>query len=201
MKELAEARGTVSQREPGVPVPSWDEVVQENRDYVYRLAFHLSGNTHESEDLTQETFLKAFEHRAGFRGESSLRTWLSRIAVNAYLVAKRKNGRVRPVGARVESMRDFLESPEHLVVRGEFLQCIHYLLEYECKPRDRVLLVMRDVNGLSYEEIATVLGITVGAVKTRLHRARRGFRDLLVREGCAALVAGGRCVCEGVRDL
>lgn len=178
---------------PDRPSRTQDIVKLPARFRIYR--------AHEAEDLTWDTFLKAFEGRSGFRGEASVRTWLCRIAVNTYLAAKRKDGRVTLVGRVVECMQDFLESPEHLVVRGEFLQCIHYLLQYECRPPERVILVMRDVNGLSYEEMSQVLGITLGAVKTRLHRARRAFRDLLVQEGCAAIVASGRCICEGVQDL
>jgi RNA polymerase sigma-70 factor (ECF subfamily) len=201
MKELARAQETGTEASPGTGSGSWDIVLQDNRDYVYRLACHLSGNMHEAEDITQETLMKAFEHRAGFRGEASVRTWLSRIAVNTYLASRRKDGRVTAVGTRLEGARDFLDSPEYLVVRGEFLQCIHYLLQYYCRPSDRAILVMRDINGLKYQDISEVLGITLAAVKTRLHRARRAFRDLLIREGCVALVNGGRCVCEGVRDL
>lgn len=180
---------------------SWDQVVRDNRDYVYRVACNLSGDMHEAEDLTQDTFLKAYEHRDGFRGDSSVRTWLCKIAVNTYLTSRRKNGRVQPVGSGVESATDFLESPEYLVVQGEFLQCIHFFLQYRCKPADRALLVMRDLNGQSYEDMARTLGISVGAVKVRLHRARRAFRDLLISSGCAAIVPGGRCVCKEAMGL
>lgn len=180
---------------------SWDKVVLENQDYIYKIACHLTGNVHEAEDVTQETFLKAFEHRDDFRGEASIRTWLYRIAVNTYLARQRKRNRSGKLEADAADSRAWFESPEHMFIKGEFLQCIHYLLEHECRKSDRLVLVMREIEGMSYSEMAEILGITVSAAKVRLHRARKSFRDILIRCQCAAVVSGGRCVCEGVHLL
>lgn len=146
---------------PGSSSDSWDRIVEDNQNYIFRLAFHLAGNIHEAEDVTQEAFMRAFEHRETFRGDASMRTWLSRIAVNVYLASRKRSSRVKAAG-----------------VAGE-----------------------EDLNGMRYDEMARVLGITLGAVKTRLHRARKAMRDLLVESGCSGLVKGGRCTCEEVLDL
>ena len=185
---------------------SWDRIVEDNQNYIFRLAFHLAGNIHEAEDVTQEALMRAFEHRETFRGDASMRTWLSRIAVNVYLASRKRSSRVKAAGVAGEegsfaATTDYLDSPESLVIRGEFMRCIHYLLQHGCRPSERVILVMRDLNGMRYDEIARVLGITLSAVKTRLHRARRAMRDLLLESGCSGLVRGGRCTCEEMLDL
>jgi len=180
---------------------SWDGIVARNYTALYRLAWHLCGSLHEAEDLVQETFLKAFEHRADFRGEASLRTWLSRISVNTYLAKRRRarrEGRMDLAGA---SIADWSSSPEYLVIQEEFHRCIHYILHHDCRPSERIILVLRDLDGLSYDEIAQVLGISLSAVKSRLHRARNAFRERLLQSGCAGLLEKPWCSCEGVRRI
>ncbi|MEW5899109.1 MAG: RNA polymerase sigma factor, partial [Bacillota bacterium] len=155
---------------------------------------------HEADDLTQETFLKAFENLAGFRQEASLRTWLSRITLNTYLAKRRKRLKHESVDIRTMPVPDWSGNPERIVIRRELQWCIHHILRHHL-PRDySVVLVLRDLNGFSYEEIAGMLGISVSSVKSRLHRARRAYRAHLFKSGCAGLVKDYTCYCEGCKN-
>jgi RNA polymerase sigma-70 factor (ECF subfamily) len=178
---------------------SWEQIVVAHHRYIYNLAYCLCNDRHEAEDLTQETFLRAFEGLAGFRGEAAPRTWLTRIAVNAYLATKRRRARHQSLALEVFRVADRDGEPERVVVRKEMQWCIHHVLQHHLTRQYRVVIVLKDLNGFSYEEIATMLGVSVSAVKSRLHRARRAYRDHLVKSGCAGLLEGYTCYCEGVR--
>ncbi len=180
---------------------SWEEIVRTHQRYIYNLAYRLCNDPHEADDITQETFLKAFEHLAGFRQEASLRTWLSRITVNTYLAKKQKRLKHRSIALEILPVPDWSGNPERIVIRRELRWCIHHILQHHLPRNYRVVLVLRDLNRLSYEEIATVLGVSVSAVKSRLHRARLAYRDHLLKSGCAGLVKDYSCYCEGVQEL
>lgn len=180
---------------------SWEEIVLTHQRYIYNLAYNLCNDAHEADDLTQETFFKAFQNLAGFRQEASLRTWISHIAVNTYLAGRRKRARHRSINLETLKVPSQSGNPERVVIRRELQWCIRHILQHHLSREYRVILVLRDLNGLSYEEVAGVLGITVSAVKSRLHRARRAFRDHLFKTGCAGLVRDYTCFCEGVREI
>lgn len=180
---------------------SWEEIVRDHQRYIYNLSYHLCNDPHEADDLTQETFLKAFQGLAEFRWESSLRTWISRIAVNTYLAGRRKRIRHQSISLEILPAPGWSGNPEQVVIRRELQWCIRHTLQYHVSRDHRVILALRDLNGLSYEEVAGVLGISVGAVKSRLHRARKAFRDHLIKSGCAGLLRDYTCYCEGVQEL
>ncbi len=179
-----------------------ENIVETHKDYVYNLAYYLCRDSYEADDLTQETFLKAFEHLDDFRGESSLRTWLSRITINAYNSKQRKQARHQSICLEVISpLADTYYDPERLIIRKELQWCIHHVLQHHVSKEQKTILVLRDLNEMSYEEIAEVLDISVSAVKSRLHRARMAFRNHLVISGCAKLMKDYTCYCEGVMEL
>ncbi len=180
---------------------AWEQLVSEHQRHVYRLAWHLSGDLHEAQDLAQETFARAFEHRTSFRGEASVRTWLSRIAVNTYLLKLRKVKRFKEVTLDTASLADSSTDPEQIVIQREFYECVYWILQNRCRPSERVVLVLRDVDGMTYDDMARVLGVSVPALKSRLHRARQAFRRQLCGSGCAGLLPAGTCVCKGVREI
>lgn len=183
-------------------VASWEEIVRENQKDIYSLAYYLCGNANEADDITQETFLKAFENLHQFRQEASMRTWLSRIATNIYLGARRKQCRHRSISLGEMTVADSAGNPERIVVRREMQWCITHILKHHLPSREyQVVLVLRDMNGLSYAEIGSILGISVAAVKSRLHRARQAFREHLLKTGCVGLVKDYICYCEGACEL
>lgn len=180
---------------------SWEEIAETQQRYIYNLAYHLCGHRAEAEDLVQETFLKAFENLAGFRQEANLRTWLCRIAVNAYLTGRRRRPRHESITLEVLPAPDWSGNPERVVIRRELLWCINHTLQQHLPRNYRTILVLRELEQLSYEEIAEVLNISVSAVRSRLHRARRAFRDHLIKSGCAGLMRDYTCYCEGVKEV
>ena len=98
---------------------SWEEIAQTQQHYIYKLAYRLCGNQVEAEDLTQETFLKAFENLAGFRQEAGLRTWLYHIAVNGYLAKRRRRLKHESITLEVLPAPDWSSNPERVVIRRE----------------------------------------------------------------------------------
>jgi RNA polymerase sigma-70 factor (ECF subfamily) len=166
---------------------------------VYHLARRLLGNDADAEDVTQEVFVQVLRKLPTFRGEAALSTWLYRVAVNAALAYRRKRaartchestGVVEAFGAdgrHRAPIRRWVHPPDEPVLDGE----THRLIENAIAglPEDsRVVLVLADLEDLSCPEISRLLGLSVAAVKSRLHRARLLLRQALAPhfEGDAA---------------
>jgi RNA polymerase sigma-70 factor (ECF subfamily) len=160
--------------------PTWDEVVREHAGRVYRLAFRLSGNRADAEDLTQETFVRVFKSLAEYT-PGTFEGWLHRITTNLFLDMVRRRQRIR-FDALPEDAGDRLASREH----GPEQAYEQMNLDPEIQaalddlPADfRVAVVLCDLEQLSYEEIAATLGIKVGTVRSRIHRGRVLLRQSL----------------------
>jgi RNA polymerase sigma-70 factor (ECF subfamily) len=159
----------------------FERLIAEYGDRIYGAALRITGSTSDAEDVLQDTFLQAYEHRASFRGESSPATWLYRIGINAAL--QRVRGQ-RPVAYLDETGIDesrVVDWSPHLssgAEAGELRREIERALVR--LPEDaRVTVVLRDIEGLTTGETAAVLGITEAAVKSRLHRGRLLLRQFL----------------------
>jgi RNA polymerase sigma-70 factor (ECF subfamily) len=151
-------------------------------------------NPHDAEDITQQTFLSALEHLAGFRGESSFTTWLLRIATHAALkvIRKRKGLDVVSLEAATEPaaddssiphpeyIADWRQSPEELVHHNEVRQLLDEALE-QLDEKHRLVFLLRDVEGLSVKETADALGLSEANTKVRLLRARLQLREQLTQ--------------------
>jgi RNA polymerase sigma factor (sigma-70 family) len=177
--------------------PTWDEVVREHADRVYRLAYRLSGNRADAEDLTQETFVRVFKSLAEYQ-PGTFEGWLHRITTNLFLDMARRRQRIRfdalpeDAGDRLAATSAGPEQAYHeLHLDPEIQQALDAL------PADfRAAVVLCDLEELSYEEIATTLGIKVGTVRSRIHRGR-----VLLREALAHRAPGVRPVEPGVPAL
>jgi RNA polymerase sigma-70 factor, ECF subfamily len=165
--------------QPWVP-PTWDEVVRTHADRVYRLAFRLSGNRADAEDLTQETFVRVFRSLAEYT-PGTFEGWLHRITTNLFLDMVRRRQRIRfdalpeDAGDRLASREAGPEQAyEQMNLDPEIQQALDAL------PAEfRVAVVLCDLEQLSYEEIAATLGIKVGTVRSRIHRGRVLLRQAL----------------------
>jgi len=163
-------------------------LVTDNQRMVYQLALHLLGDAQEALDLSQEVFLRVFRTLPQFRGQSTLRTWIYRIVVN------QASNRQRWWRRRHKSQQVALE--EHAALHGELAESRPFampdrvLQERETAGRvwqaldklpfdQRAVIVLREIDGLSYDEIAVSLGVAVGTVKSRLARARDTLRSTL----------------------
>lgn len=164
------------------------DLVEQHQRMVFGLAVHLLGDRDEALDLSQEVFLRVFRTIGSFRGQSALRTWIYRIVINQARNRQRW-WRRRHRSAQV-SLDDYLrlsgelEStgdplPDRLLASKETAACIWQALDR--LPFDqRTALILREIDGLRYEEIAFSLGIAVGTVKSRLTRARQALRNELL---------------------
>jgi RNA polymerase sigma-70 factor (ECF subfamily) len=155
---------------------AFQELVKRHGRYLYRVAYSLTGNAADAEDIVQETFIAVINSK--FRGESAVRTWLVQILVRRSAMLRRSLRRLRkrlggvpdasvvgdrPAGA---SAGEGLDARLDLAVMLETLSLEH-----------RQVIVLREVEGMSYEEMATVLGVPRGTVESRLHRARGELRE------------------------
>lgn len=146
------------------------------RRRVYTLAYGIVGDREGAEDLTQDVFLKVFEKLGGFRSEARFFTWLYRLTVNACLAHNRKRkrrlDRIRAVAPEADGLFS-RETPDPgaLLLRREVATRISLALQ-ALSPKMRVVVVLKDQQGLSYEEIAAILKCSKGTVGSRLNRAR-----------------------------
>jgi RNA polymerase sigma-70 factor (ECF subfamily) len=154
------------------------------QDRIYPTLLRLCGCAEDAQDLLQDTFLRAYEKLGRFHGDSSFYTWIYRIAVNLALSDRRKRrvpGRVAPAtGGEVHEPAGEPEGsdPSLPIQRAERDASIQKALNL-LAPEFRSVVVLKDLDGLRYEEIAEVLGIPVGTVRSRLHRARAELRERL----------------------
>jgi RNA polymerase sigma-70 factor (ECF subfamily) len=181
-RRKAERPGDEPREEPigqWVP-PTWDEVVREHADRVYRLAFRLAGNRADAEDLTQETFVRVFRSLAQY-SPGTFEGWLHRITTNLFLDMVRRRQRIR-FDALPEDAGDRLAGtdagPEQVYDEMHLDPEIQAALD-DLPPDFRVAVVLCDLEQLSYEEIAATLGIKVGTVRSRIHRGRVLLREAL----------------------
>lgn len=170
------------------------ELMTEHQRMVVQLAINLLGDRDEALDLSQEVFLRVFRTIHRFRGQSSLRTWIYRIAVNQArnrhrFWRRRHRGDQVSLDAHVAAHGDVLSAeeagPDRVLAQKELATKLQNALEH--LPFDqRTAIILREIDGLSYEEIAYSLGVAIGTVKSRLTRARQALR-LELREARAAV--------------
>ena len=161
--------------------PSWDDVVREHADRVYRLAYRLTGNQHDAEDLTQETFIRVFRSLASYK-PGTFEGWLHRITTNLFLDMARRRTRLRMEGLPEDTDRlaGNDPSPEQVYSDTHLSPDLQAALD-ELPPEFRAAVVLCDVEGLSYEEIGATLGVKLGTVRSRIHRGRQALKAALER--------------------
>jgi len=161
--------------------PSWDDVVREHADRVYRLAYRLTGNAHDAEDLTQETFIRVFRSLASYQ-PGTFEGWLHRITTNLFLDMVRRRGRLRMEGLPEDTDRlpGGGPDPEQVYSETHLDPALQASLD-ELAPEFRAAVVLCDIEGLSYEEIGATLGVKLGTVRSRIHRGRAALRESLAR--------------------
>ncbi len=166
---------------PTSPAPtSWEQIVREHTPPVYRLAYRLTGNSHDAEDLTQEVFVRVFRSLDSYAPDN-FAGWLHRITTNLFLDKARRRARIRfdalsaDVAARLPASS---AAPDRQVADRLFDDDVERALA--SLPGDfRAAVVLCDVEGMSYDEIADVLAIKSGTVRSRIHRGRRLLRKAL----------------------
>ncbi len=166
---------------------TWQAIVEQHASRVYRLAYHLTGNQHDAEDLTQDVFVRVFNSLSQYK-PGTFEGWLHRITTNLFLDRMRRKNRIRfdfmaDDDASVATSDSFDREersgqPEEAFEMGHLGADIIEALA-DLPPEYRAAVVLSDIEGLSYEEIAATLGIKLGTVRSRLSRARARLRDSL----------------------
>jgi len=163
---------------------AYEHIFLKYKDTVYNVAYGMLSNIEDAQDMTQEVFLRVFERIDQFRFKSSFSTWLYRIVVNMCLDELRKrqkrDSKVTELTDYYERMRPSVNTPEDKLLKKERQRQIQQALA-KLKDTHRTILVLREIEGLSYAEIATALQCSIGRVKSRLHEARMELRHRFKR--------------------
>ena len=175
--------------DPDWQPPTWEAIVREHSARVYRLAYRLTGNRHDAEDLTQEVFVRVFRSLSTYT-PGTFEGWLHRITTNLFLDTARRKQRIRMDGMGEDGDRYPATDggPERAFEHDNLDVDIQRSLD-ELPPEYRAAVVLCDIEGLSYEEIAVTLGIKLGTVRSRIHRARARLRVSLEHRAPAAVRA------------
>ncbi len=174
----------------GGDVGAFEQLVRRYDRNVFRIAQHITQNREDAEDVVQDAFLKAFQNLGQFQGQSKFYTWLVRIAVNEALMRLRRRRPERFVSIDEDvkteedsiprEIADWSPNPEQLYNQGELKEILQKTIQ-GLPPGFRTVFILRDVEGLSTEETADALGLSVPAVKSRLLRARLQLRERLTK--------------------
>jgi RNA polymerase sigma-70 factor (ECF subfamily) len=205
MERAADAAASVEDRSPSSAetqflerlktgdAAAFNQLVEDRYGDIYALLYRLTEDAEEARDLTQETFLQAFRNIAGFRGDADLRTWLYRIAVNQarnrwrWWKRRRRDRTISldaPAGVETDAplsaglRDDGAGDPEQQTLARERESALTTALRSLSRPY-REVIVLRDIEGLSYEEVALALELNIGTVKSRLSRGRNELRRRL----------------------
>jgi RNA polymerase sigma-70 factor (ECF subfamily) len=165
---------------------AFGELVKRHQGRLYPTLLRLTGSAEDAQDLLQESFLRAYQKLGRFQGESSFYTWLYRLSVNLALSHRRRRrgpARLSELGTEGGAGVDPPDNPERSdptlpADRAERDEAIQAALD-ALAPDHRAVVVLKEFDGLRYEEIAATLGVPIGTVRSRLHRARRELRERL----------------------
>ena len=170
---------------------AFETLVLEYEKNVYNIALRMTGNSEDAADMTQEAFIKAYNSLQSFRGDSKFSVWLYRIVSNVCLDFLRSKNRGPTVSLSVEDddgedaqldVADESQSPELLLDRKLTRDSVRRGLD-SLPPDYRQILLLREIQGLSYDEIAQALSLEVGTVKSRIFRARKRLCTFLIDDG------------------
>ena len=175
-----EESGPLATPESPWTAPSWDDIVRTHLVRVYRLAYRLTGNPHDAEDLTQEVFVRVFRSLPGYT-PGTFEGWLHRITTNLFLDSARRRQRIRFEGLGQDAEGRLAggdPSPAQAFDERHLDGDIQAALR-DLPPEYRAAVVLCDIEGLSYEEIAATLDVKLGTVRSRIHRGRAQLRTAL----------------------
>ena len=187
---------------PADAVPTWDEIVDRHSDRVYRLAYRLTGNAADAEDLTQDVFVRVFRSLDTYT-PGTFEGWLHRITTNLFLDGARRRQRIRfdaLSDERAERLRSSLAAPHEAYADRTFDADVEQALA-ALPPDFRAAVVLCDIEGLTYEEIADIVGAKLGTVRSRISRGRAMLRASLAHRAPAAgrtRYAGPMTVATGI---
>jgi len=165
---------------------AFGELVLRYQDRLYNTIYRLLEHGEDARDVVQDAFLSAYQSLKSFKGDSLFFTWLYRIAVNTAISHKRKQKivlRLQGGGEGLAEPADPSEAnrPEHAMEMAEEEKRVHEALN-RLSQEHRVVLIMKDMEGQKYEDMAEILQVPIGTIRSRLHRARLEFREILLQD-------------------
>jgi len=163
----------------------FEDIIVRYQDRIFNVCMHMLGNADDAQDAAQETFLKAYRNFVDFKPNASFYTWLYRIAINTCIDHKRK-----PIWESIFRRNDKDEEivieapsniycPEKAYQSKQIITALHIALK-KLSPKLRAVIVLREIEGLSYEDISAALDISIGTVKSRISRAREELKTMLI---------------------
>ena len=170
-------------------VDAFEKIITEYQSVVYNISYRYADNAHDAADMAQEVFLKMFKTINSFRFKSKLSTWIYRVATNTCLdivKSRRKTAAAVPLGGFDDDGGSFASEPadarfmpDSRLEEAETRDVINRALS-ELSDEYRTVVILRDIRGLSYDEIAEIVDCSVGTVKSRISRARKNLREILL---------------------
>lgn len=172
--------GSLIRRTLAGETAAYGELVSRHQDRLFNVVFRQIGHAEDARDVVQDAFISAYEALGRFNGEAQFFTWLYRIAVNAAISHKRKQGhrqRVQVGGRAVPDRPDLSDAaqPDAAINRQEAIERVQRAL-LQVTPEYRAALVLREIDGRKYEEIAEILELPIGTVRSRIFRGRLELR-------------------------
>lgn len=162
---------------------AFGELVEQYRDNVYRLAYRMCGNAYDADEAAQEAFVAAWRALPNFRGDAKFSTWLYRLTTNAAIDVMRREKRHQTVGdGEMVDLADDADSPQETVERTEQQEAVQKALA-TLSEEYREVLLLRYMEELDYAEIAEVLQLPSGTVKSRINRAKAALKTALLKSG------------------
>jgi RNA polymerase sigma-70 factor (ECF subfamily) len=170
---------------------AFEQLVQIYQNKVYGLCYQLTGNYNDSQDLAQEVFIKAYSSIKTFKNQSDFGTWLHRIAVNTWINIQRKRKRRQEVsidaplktenGEEMSREIPSLEATPLETVESKELNALVNKAIQQLSYEHRAVLVLREIEGYSYEEIAQIMDCSIGTVRSRINRARKAMKEQVLK--------------------
>lgn len=167
-------------------VQAFEELMQSHESRIYAIALRMMGNREDAQDCAQEAMVRIYRAMGSFKGQSALATWIYRITMNTCLdeLRRRKARKVTSLDSLVDngwSPTDTGDTPEEHGLRVEKQNALNRAIQ--SLPDDmRAAIILRDVKGYSYDEIASILGANVGTIKSRISRGREKLREILSKQ-------------------
>ncbi|MBM3211257.1 sigma-70 family RNA polymerase sigma factor [Candidatus Poribacteria bacterium] len=161
---------------------AFEELFNKHQKQVFHISYRMTNNREDASDLTQEIFLRAYQKIGKFDSRSSFSTWLYKLAVNLCIDELRK----RKKSANVLPLEEALanadpDTPENLAILNDRERQVWEALD-SLKEKERAIIILKDIEGLSYDEIAKVFKCSLGRVKSRIHEARQKLKSVLEKK-------------------
>ena len=156
---------------------AFEEIYRKSVDLVYGVSFRMTRNSEDAQEITQDVFLKVYKNLSSFEHRSSLRTWIYRITINATLTFRKKACSHKEISLDEIGVEKFSSSDKKFSTKAETEEVVDRMLS-ALNPDQKACMILRNLEGLSYEEIAQTLKININTVRTRLKRAREKLLSL-----------------------